>query len=168
MTPTQVTPTPAGTEHDSGHRLVGLVYDSVPPLRAPDVNPWLVAVDGSDHALRAASLAACQAGAMNDCALHLVHVQPWMSKEAAAAELAPRALGATTRVRATLDAAGQPWRLHVTMGDPAQRIIDLADRLHAAGIVIGSRGLGNIEGVLLGSVADKVMHLSPVPVLVVP
>lgn len=168
MTPTQVTPTLAGTEYDNDKRLLRLVYDSTPPLPVPDANPWLVAVDGSENALRAVAHATCHAGAMNACALHLVHVQPWLSKEAAEMELAHRALGATARARATLDAAGLPWRLHVTMGDPAGQIIDRAVQLRATGIVIGSRGLGNIEGLLFGSVAYKILHLSPVPVLVVP
>ena len=91
--PRASTPVLAGNDHDSDGRLVGLVFDSTPPLEAPDINPWLVAVDSSDNALRAVAYAAAQAGEMNACALHLVHVQPWLSKEAAAAELAHRALG---------------------------------------------------------------------------
>jgi nucleotide-binding universal stress UspA family protein len=168
MNPAQVTPALAGSERDGDGRLVGLVFDSTPPLEAPDVNPWLVAVDSSDNALRAVAHAAAQAGAMNACALHLVHVQPWLSREAAAAELAHRALGATARARATLDAKGLPWRLHVAMGDPAGRILEQAVQLHATGIVIGSRGLNAVEGLLFGSVAYKVMHLGRLPVMVVP
>jgi hypothetical protein len=38
----------------------------------------------------------------------------------------------------------------------------------AAGIVTGSRGLNVVENLLFGSVAYKVMHLSPLPVIVVP
>lgn len=168
MNPTKPNPTLAASEHDADGRLVGLVYDSTPPLAAPDVNPWLVAVDSSDNALRAVAHAASQAGAMNACALHLVHVQPWLSKEAAEAELAHRALAATARARTTLDAAGLPWRLHVAMGDPAERILERAVQLRATTIVIGSRGLNAVESLLFGSVAYKVMHLSPVPVMVVP
>lgn len=161
-------PTPARCERDADGRLVGLVYDSTPPLPAPEANPWLVAVDSSDNALRALTHAAREAAAMNACALHLVHVQPWLSKEAAEAELAHRALGATARERALLDAQGIPWRLHVAMGDPAERILALAAQLQASGIVIGSRGLNVVESLLFGSVAHKVMHLSPLPVMVVP
>ena len=168
MNPSQVIPAHGGSERDNDGRLVKLIYDSTPPLRSPEANPWLVAVDSSANALRAVTHAARQAGEMNACALHLVHVQPWLSKEAAETELAHRALGATSRVRATLDAAGLPWRLHVAMGEPAQRILEEAARLRASGIVIGSRGLNTVQSLLLGSVAYKVMHLSPVPVMVVP
>lgn len=168
MNPALEMPRQVGAERDETGRLVGLVYDSTPPLPAPDVNPWLVAVDSSDNALRAVALAAAPAGGIYDCALHLVHVQPWLAKEAAEAELARHALGATERVRDMLDGAGRPWRLHVALGDPAERIIALALRLRASGIVIGSRGLNAVESLLFGSVAYKVMHLSHVPVLVVP
>lgn len=168
MTSAQLNPALAGSERDADSRLVSLVYDSTPPLPMPETNPWVVAVDSSDNALRAVTHAACEAAAMNACALHLVHVQPWLSKEAAEAELAHRALGATARARALLDAQGIPWRLHVALGDPAERILERGVQLRAAGIVIGSRGLNVVESLLFGSVAYKVMHLSPLPVMVVP
>lgn len=168
MKPAQLSPTLVGSEYDSEQRLVSLVYDSTPPLPAAAANRWLVAVDGSDNALRAVAHAARQAGAMAASAVHLVHVEPWMSKEAAVAELSHRALDATARSRATLDAAGSPWRLHVAMGDPAERIIEQATRLSATTVVIGSRGLNVLESLVFGSVAYKVVHRSPVPVTVVP
>lgn len=168
MNSAQVTPTLTGTEHDSDGRLVGQTYDSTSPLPTPDVNPWLVAVDSSDNALRAVAHAASLAGGLNAFALHLIHVQPWLSKDAAEVELAHRALGATARVRATLGVAGLSWRLHVAMGDPAERILERAVQLRASGIVIGCRGLNVVERLLFGSVAYKVIHLSPAPVMVVP
>jgi nucleotide-binding universal stress UspA family protein len=168
MNPAQVTPALVGSERDSDGRLIKLIFDSTPPLKAPGANPWLVAIDGSDNALRAVAHAARQAGAMHSCALHLVHVQPWLAKEAAEAEFAQRALGATARARGLLDAESLPWRLHVAMGDPAERILEETVQLRAAAVVIGSRGLSGVESLLFGSVADKVMHLSPAPVMVVP
>lgn len=161
-------PAPASSQRDADGRLVGLVFDSAPPLPASETNPWLVAVDSSDNALRAVTYAACQAGEMAVCALHLVNVQPWLGKEAAEAEFAQRAWHATARARALLDAGGRPWRLHVAMGETAEQIIALAGRLGCSGIAIGSRGLSVTESLLLGSVADKVMHQSPHPVMVVP
>jgi nucleotide-binding universal stress UspA family protein len=118
--------------------------------------------------LRAVAHAARQAGAMTACALHLVSVQPWLSREAAAAELAQRAWHTTARARSLLDAHGQPWRLHVAMGEAAERIAALAGRLDCSVVVIGGRGLGFSESLLLGSLTSKLMHLSPRPVMVVP
>jgi nucleotide-binding universal stress UspA family protein len=156
------------SERDNDGRLVGLAFDSFPPLPTPETNPWLVAVDGSDNALRAVAHALQQANDMNACALHLVHVQPWLSKEAAEAELAHRAWLATERARALLDAEGHPWRLHVVMGDVAKGILHLAVQLHCRSIVIGSRGLGLTESLLFGSVTSKLMHLGGPPLAVVP
>lgn len=159
---------PSSQERDSEGRLVGLAFDSMPAPKAHDVRAWLVAVDRSDNAQRAV---ACAAGLVADSrasALHMIHVQPWLSKEAAESELADRALAATQAARDLLDAQGLPWRLHVAMGEPAERVLEQATRLQAAGIIMGSRGLSAAEGLLFGSVAYKVMHLARVPVMVVP
>ena len=161
-------PVPITSARDNDGRLVGLAFDSVPPLATPEANPWLVAVNGSDNALRAVAHAVQQANEMNACALHLVHVQPWLSREAAEAELAHRAWLATARARALLDAKEHPWRLHVVMGDVAEGILYLAVQLRCSGIVIGSRGLGVTEGLLFGSVTSKLMHLGGPPLAVVP
>ena len=168
MKATPVTPSLMRCERDSDERIVGLVYDSTPALHDADVNPWLVAVDSSDNALRAVAHAAQLAHDMRVCALHLIHVQPWLSKEAAEVELAHRALDATARARAKLDGAGLPWRLHVVMGDPAECILDGAGRFHVTAIVIGSRGRSTVENLLLGSVAYTVVHRATLPVVVVP
>lgn len=45
-------------------------------------------------------------------------------------------------------------------GSPADVIIAAAEKENADMIVIGSRGLGNIAGLLMGSVSHKVSHLS--------
>jgi nucleotide-binding universal stress UspA family protein len=161
-------PTPASCQRDAAGRLVGVVIDSTPALPAPAANPWLVAVDSSDNALRAVAHAAAQAGTVTTCALHLVSVQPWLSREAAETELAQRAWLATAEARRLLDARGQPWRLHVAMGETVEQIIALADRLGCSRIVVGSRRLSVPESLLLGSVTDKLLHLCPHPVTVVP
>jgi nucleotide-binding universal stress UspA family protein len=51
---------------------------------------------------------------------------------------------------------------------PADALVDLARARDARLIVVGSYGEGPIVGALLGSVPFKLLHRSPVPVLVVP
>ena len=45
-------------------------------------------------------------------------------------------------------------------GDPAKTILDLAESRNVDAIVIGSRGLGEISGLFLGSVSNKVNQLT--------
>jgi nucleotide-binding universal stress UspA family protein len=51
---------------------------------------------------------------------------------------------------------------------PAHEVVEVAQEVGADLIVVGSRGLSAIGGLLLGSVAHRLLHLAPCPVLVVP
>ena len=55
----------------------------------------------------------------------------------------------------------------VTFGDPAQAILDTAKERGADLIVMGTHGRRGLSHVLLGSVAERIVRLSPVPVLTV-
>ena len=158
---------PSATTRDADGRLTGLTIDYGLGDTATNSNAWLVAVDGSEQSLKAVAEAIRFATRMTDCTLHVVNVRPWMSKEAAETELMNQGLAATGAAWALLDKEKLPWCLHILMGDAADRIVALADRLGCHGIVIGSRGLGAAEFLLIGSVAYKVIHLSRVAVLVV-
>lgn len=161
-------PTPVSEERDDIGRLIAATYET--GRAHPDAgsgNGWLVAVDGSDHSLRAVSQAARLASESRARAsIDLVNVQPWLGKEAAETELPQRGWAATARARALLDAAGAPWRVHVVMGEVAPQIVRLAEALGSRGIVIGSHGLTSAQALLLGSVAYKVIHTATVSVLV--
>jgi nucleotide-binding universal stress UspA family protein len=52
-------------------------------------------------------------------------------------------------------------------GLPASRIVEVATKTEASMIVIGSKGLTGLKRLLVGSVAEQVVHLARVPVLVV-
>jgi nucleotide-binding universal stress UspA family protein len=54
------------------------------------------------------------------------------------------------------------------MGDAAPMIAEIAKDEGAHLIVVGTRGLGPISGLLLGSVTHRLVQISPCPVLVVP
>ncbi|MDH3476063.1 MAG: universal stress protein [Rhodospirillales bacterium] len=51
-------------------------------------------------------------------------------------------------------------------GDPANSIVKYAERNKVDLIVMGSRGLGHVEGMLLGSVSRKVSSLAKAPCLI--
>ena len=56
----------------------------------------------------------------------------------------------------------------ISAGDPARALIELAKRRHADAIVVGRRGRGQLEGLLLGSVSQKLASLAPCAVVILP
>ncbi len=59
-------------------------------------------------------------------------------------------------------------KVEVAWGDPAEAIIETARREQVDAIVVGRRGRGQLAGLLLGSVSQKVASLAPCIVIVVP
>jgi len=58
-------------------------------------------------------------------------------------------------------------RIEQVTGLPPGRIVDVAEAENARLIVIGSRGRTGLAHILLGSVAERVVQMSPVPVVVI-
>ena len=56
----------------------------------------------------------------------------------------------------------------VTAGGPAHAIVDIADRNDGDLIVTGTRGHGSVAGLMLGSVAHRLLHIAKRPTLAVP
>lgn len=72
-----------------------------------------------------------------------------------------------TPVLDKLDAAKAHYTFHVGVGDPAYTITQTAKEQGCDQIIMGTRGLSRTPGILLGSIATKVVHLADVPVLLV-
>jgi nucleotide-binding universal stress UspA family protein len=53
----------------------------------------------------------------------------------------------------------------VTRGDPAEQVLNAARSLEADLIVMGTHGRKGLSHLVLGSVAERVVRESPVPVL---
>lgn len=66
------------------------------------------------------------------------------------------------------EAAGTLFTVRVKRGPPAAVIHQIAGEEKANHIIMGTRGLGGIRGLLLGSVSTQVLHLvGNVPVTLV-
>ena len=66
-----------------------------------------------------------------------------------------------------LKAAGISYKVHTALGNVAAQVSEFADQLGCDTVVMGTRGLGSFTGMLLGSVATRVVHEVSVPVLLV-
>jgi len=143
----------------------------------------LVGVDGSASSLRAVDFAADLASKYN-AELIVLTVVPhfWPQVDSAVEEYArlEHIPGpATELVRTTADnlldkarkkaQANSATRISAasSFGNPAHEIIAAAKDQQADLIVVGSRGHGRLTGLLLGSVAQKVISLAHCPVVVV-
>lgn len=134
--------------------------------------PILVAVDGSDNALRALKLAAAWSKNTGST-LHLLLVHPPITSSRAL----PQSLidehherqteQAFKKARKFIARARMEAKFVTEIGDPAPTIAEYASRHRCQQIVMGNRGHGAVAGLLLGSVAMKVVQLATVPVTLV-
>jgi nucleotide-binding universal stress UspA family protein len=89
---------------------------------------------------------------------------PWIKSEKRVKEAARRLVEQSAQELIEAGFAAEPV---CKLGDPAQEIIKVASSRHADLIVMGAKGLGTIDRILLGSVSTRVMHYANCPVLVV-
>jgi nucleotide-binding universal stress UspA family protein len=70
--------------------------------------------------------------------------------------------------RDELEAAGVAAETAVSSGGAVAALLKAAEDFDADMIALGSHGEGALSGAIMGSTAYRVLHRSPVPVLVVP
>ena len=70
-------------------------------------------------------------------------------------------------VKKVLDAAGVKYGAHIFVGPIAESIVEQSTKLGCDMICMGTRGMGAMTNVFLGSVATRVLHLSTVPVVLI-
>ncbi|HCJ28369.1 MAG TPA: universal stress protein [Pseudomonas sp.] len=138
----------------------------------------LLAYDGSDNAKRALQyIIDFATDAPKPPQVHVLNVQqePVLYGEFVTAdaveELNKSFLDKSHRTLAeaasALQTAGIAHQTHAILGDVAQQVNDAVLRLGCDTVVMGTRGLGSFTGMLLGSVANRVVHEVSVPVLLV-
>lgn len=134
----------------------------------------VVGNDGSDNAIEALE-AAAQIAASFGAELVVAHVWHLPPTAYVGAPYAPLDLSQQmeeTKKRAT-DRASEILSRHNAVakaveleGNPADAMIDLAEKEEADLIVVGSRGIGAVERFVLGSTSERIVRHSPCPVLV--
>jgi len=131
----------------------------------------VLAVDGSEPAQRAVPVAADIASKYGSevIAVHVLEKQIGRGG-LVALETTEEALEIADHAAKSLKDAGVSARAvaeSVISGRVAQEIMEVAASEDAGLIVMGSRGMSDWQGLLIGSVAHKVLHLCSVPVLIV-
>jgi len=141
----------------------------------------LVATDGSEYARKGVEYATTLAMA-NDGELILLHVIPyvpepipslWVSEEVEARdkkyaeELYKDAESLLAEELERVSTTGVKATNWIEFGEPAEKILEVADKISADLIVIGVRGKSAWKKIILGSVSDKVIDKAKVPVLVI-
>lgn len=134
----------------------------------------LLAVDGSEHAAHAAKAAAELAQCISAAQLRIVvaydPVPPYLGEPNFQAVIDARLKEAQSILQKAVDIVGNSnVDIHTELieGDAAEAIIDVANTRHSDVIVMGSRGLGMLAGLVLGSTSHKVVSHAPCPVLIV-
>jgi nucleotide-binding universal stress UspA family protein len=75
---------------------------------------------------------------------------------------------ALARARADLEAEGIDVEVRAESGKPADAVLGVAKEVDADLIVLGTVGENAITGAILGSVVLRLLHRSPIPLLIVP
>lgn len=143
-----------------------------------DLHNVVVGVDGSEQSCHAATVSADLAR-RNGAILHLVTIvrppEGWWGIVGSPPTPSALSKSLTDAQREILDSVVAEIDLSdievvqvEDVGDPARMLLDYADRVGADVMVIGRRGAGLIERIMLGSVANRVVHDAQCPVLLVP
>jgi nucleotide-binding universal stress UspA family protein len=137
----------------------------------------LIAVDGSASANRAVEHVVASVAWLKEAPqIHLLNVQ-WklasgnvklfINQDTINDYYREQGMAALAEARSRLDAAGLAYSYHIAIGTPAEAIVQAAQEQQVDQIVMSAHGQGSLTTLLLGSVASKVAHLAPVPVLLV-
>lgn len=137
------------------------------------INKILVPLDGSAHSKKALEFA-CELAKKFDSQLHLLHVvQPPISTQTIGIgapsittsfghrdleEIGRNLIEAAMQITADHDCSNVETQIEA--GLPAHQIIDNARKHDVNLIIMGSRGLTDLTGLLQGSVSHKVTHLA--------
>ena len=138
----------------------------------------VVGIDGSEQSRHAAQ-AAADLARKNGARLHIVTVvrppEGWWGivgspppADVLTASMSEAQQGILDSTVEGLDLEGVEWSASEEIGEPASALADVCHEDGADLLVVGRRGAGLVERLVMGSVADRVAHYAPCPVLIVP
>jgi len=135
----------------------------------------LVAVDGSQHSDNATRFAIDLARRCGPAEIFVITVMPMLTGEVKTfipKEMIDRyyqeeGTKALASARKLLDDAGLPYKHHIGVGTIGKAIVAYANEQRCDQIILGSRGHGAVVGLVLGSVATRVIAEASQPVTVV-
>jgi nucleotide-binding universal stress UspA family protein len=136
-------------------------------------NNILVAYDSSDHSRKALDTAV-KIAQCSDCKLKVLYAfdrVPIVLGDDETQRFIERAMNKgrekLAEVALHLRDAGLDFSTDTVEGPAAEAILRVAALENCDLIVMGSRGLGMVQGLLLGSVSYRVLHHATIPVLIV-
>lgn len=134
----------------------------------------LIGIDGSKGALKALDYVVARKRRGEKIEVVLLYAQPIIKAHGPVMTQAMVNDYQAQEAEKVLSTAGLKTRAkfleadtYVETGDPGECIIAFAKKSKCTEIVMGSRGLGRLSGLLLGSVVAKVVQLADMPVVVV-
>lgn len=137
---------------------------------------WLIPLDGSEPSLHAVDHVIAQAQSLTVKPLiYLLNVQAPLTGDITRfidgktiedyhREAGEKALSAAV---ARFAGSGIEHSPHLLIGEAAPAIVEFATGHGCSMIVMGTRGFSTVMGLIMGSVATKVIHLATMPVLLV-
>ncbi len=144
-------------------------------IRAMELSRFAVAVDGSPESKRAVA-AAAELAKLAGATLQLVTVvrppEGWWgiegsppTPEAMSSAIASARSELLAPIQKSLDIEAEAV---LEVGEPGGAIINFCSDNDIDMLFVGRRGAGVVERVMMGSVADRLAHNAPCPVVIVP
>ncbi len=137
----------------------------------------LIPVDGSTNADRAVDYVIAQAANLKTapeiCLLNVQwkiasgNVKLFINQETINDYYREQGAAALAQARAKLDASGMAYTYHVSVGSPAEAVVQYAQEHQVEQIIMSAHGQATLSSLLLGSVAGKVVQLAQIPVLLI-
>jgi nucleotide-binding universal stress UspA family protein len=130
----------------------------------------LLATDGSEDAAQATE-AATDLAKESGSKLHVVHVwhdvpSPYAHKFVRSELKRQGQEILDEQVRKIEEAGGTVTQAHLREGRTSDEVIKLSEELRVGLLVVGSRGMGTVRRILMGSHSEEIVHHARVPVLV--